>query len=248
MVQAVVAEEAQHMVKPTGKELLVWVNKGLTPLHHAQQQRARKRGFASAVLANSINRNRLSSYFERWVFQSPGAHTDWLKQPFDRIPTRIEDLDALNIHDALLASGSIPFVLNPVHKIALALRENHPEVKYHEGPFWDGGLTDYHLALPYHRLDGLVLYPHFAPTVTPGWLDKFLKVRKAKPEWMSNVILVCPSPEFVKRLPAKKIPDRSDFKRYKFDHRIRIPLWQAAIRESERMAEDFSTWLANVNR
>ena len=237
MVHAVVADEAQHMVKPVGKELLVWVNKGLTPLHHAQQQRARKRGFASAVLANSVSRNKLSSYFERWVFQSPGAHTNWLKQPFDRIPTRIEDLDALNLHDALLASGSSPFVLNPMHKIA-----------QHKGPFWDGGLTDYHLALPYHRLDGLVLYPHFAPTVTPGWLDKFLKIRKAKPEWMSNVILVCPSPEFVKRLPAKKIPDRSDFKRYKFDHRIRIPLWQAAIRESERMAEDFSTWLGNVNR
>ena len=85
MVQAVVADEAQHMVKPVGKELLVWVNKGLTPLHHAQQQRARKRGFASAVLANSVNRNRLSSYFERWVFQSPGAHTDWLKQPLEDV-------------------------------------------------------------------------------------------------------------------------------------------------------------------
>lgn len=240
MVQQVVADEAQHMVKPAGKELLVWVNKGLTPLHyaktHAQQHRARMRGFASAVLANSVNRNRLASYFERWVFQSAGANTDWLKQPFDRIPTRIENLDSLNIHDALLASGSIPFVLNPVHKIA-----------HHEGPFWDGGLTDYHLALPYHRLDGLVLYPHFAPTVTPGWLDKFLKMRKAKPEWMSNVILVCPSPEFIAGLPAKKIPDRSDFKRYKFDHHLRIPLWQAAIRESERMAEDFAKWLHAIN-
>lgn len=259
MVQAVVADEAQHMVKPNGKELLVWVNKGLTPLHYAQtnahphtnqqapQLHARKRGFASAVLANSVNRNRLASYFERWVFQSPGASTDWLKQPFDRIPTHVENLDALNIHDALLASGSIPFVLNPVHKIAQALADSATEVKYHEGPFWDGGLTDYHLALPYHRLDGLVLYPHFAPTVTPGWLDKFLKMRKAKPEWMSNVILVCPSPEFVKRLPAKKIPDRSDFKRYNFDHRIRVPLWQSAISESERMAEDFSNWLAKLN-
>lgn len=238
MVQAVVAEEAQHMVKPVGKELLVWVNKGLTPLHyaHAQQRHARMRGFASAVLANSVNRNRLSSYFERWVFQSPGANTDWLTQAFDRIPTRIENLDALNIHDALLASGSIPFVLNPVHKIA-----------QHEGPFWDGGLTDYHLALPYHRLDGLVLYPHFAPTVTPGWLDKFLKLRKARPEWMSNVILVCPSPEFVASLPTKKIPDRSDFKRYKFDHSVRIPIWQRAIRESERLADDFSGWLTKLN-
>lgn len=66
MVDAVVAEEAQHMAKPAaGRELLVWVNKGLTPLHHAQQQRARKRGFASAVLANGLSRNRLSAYFER---------------------------------------------------------------------------------------------------------------------------------------------------------------------------------------
>ncbi|BET24812.1 hypothetical protein RGQ30_03130 [Limnobacter thiooxidans] len=256
MVQAVVAEEAQCMAKPVGKELLVWVNRGLTPLYHAksqahshaQHQHARMQGFASAVLANSLNRNRLSSYFERWVFQSPGAHTDWLRQPFDRIPTRIENLDSLNIHDALLASGSIPFVLNPVHKITQALENNSTEVKHHEGPFWDGGLTDYHLALPYHRLDGLVLYPHFAPTVTPGWLDKFLKLRKAKPEWMSNVILVCPSPQFVASLPAKKIPDRSDFKRYKFDHSVRIPLWQSAIRESHRMADDFQQWLNDVNR
>lgn len=247
MVQAVVADEAQHMARPQGKELLVWVNRGLTPLHHAQQQRARKRGFASAVMANGINRNRLASYFERWVFQSPGAHTEWLQQPFDRIPTRLENLDSLNIHKALLASGSIPFVLNPVHEIAHALAENATDVKYHQGPFWDGGLTDYHLALPYHRLNGLVLYPHFAPTVTPGWLDKFLKIRKANPEWMSNVILVCPSASFVKSLPAKKIPDRSDFKRYNFDHRIRIPLWQSAIRESHRMADDFSTWLRHIN-
>ncbi|HEX4878842.1 MAG TPA: patatin-like phospholipase family protein [Limnobacter sp.] len=252
MVQTVVADEAQHMVNPTGKELLVWVNKGLTPLHHARQQRARKRGFASAVLANSMGRNRLANYFERWVFQSPGAHTDWLAQPFDRIPTRIEDLDALNIHSALLASGSIPFVLNPVNKIVKAFEsqtEHHPrlDLQHHHGPFWDGGLTDYHLALPYHRLPGLVLYPHFAPTVTPGWLDKFLKLRKAKPEWMSNVILVCPSPEFVASLPARKIPDRSDFKRYKFDHTVRIPLWQQAIAESERMAEDFNRWLHTIN-
>ncbi len=248
MVHAVVADQAQHMANPQGKELLVWVNKGLTPLHHAQQQRARKRGFASAVLANSINRDRLVKYFERWVFHSPNAHTDWLAQPFDRIGTRLEALDALNIQDTLLASGSIPFVLNPVHRIAKRIDEQHPKAQFHEGPFWDGGLTDYHLALPYHRLNGLVSYPHFAPTVTPGWLDKFMKLRKAKPEWMSNVILVCPSPQFVRQLPAKKIPDRSDFKRYNFDHRIRIPLWQAAIRESERMADDFSKWLNQINR
>lgn len=262
MVDAVVAEEAQHMVKPAGKELLVWVNRGLTPLYYAQKQaqaqvhlqvhahqhHARMGGFARAVMSNSFSRDRLASYFERWVFQSPGANTDWLSQPFDRIPTRLENLDSLNIHDALLASGSIPFVLNPVQKIMRALEEGSTDVAHHDGPFWDGGLTDYHLALPYHRLDGLVLYPHFAPTVTPGWLDKFLKLRKARPEWLSNVILVCPSKEFIASLPAKKIPDRSDFKRYKFDHGVRIPLWRSAIQESHRMADDFQKWVTEVNR
>jgi hypothetical protein len=46
------------------------------------------------------------------------------------------------------------------------------------GDCLDGGLIDYHLLLPYRELDSIVLYPHFAPFVTPGWLDKFLPWRK----------------------------------------------------------------------
>lgn len=242
MVQAVVADLGESMARPQGKELLVWVNRGLSPLHHAQREAARKRGFASAVLANSVNRNHLASYFERWVFHSPGANVAWLGQPFDKIPTRLESLHPLNLRDCLLASGSIPFVLNPVKRIAKALDDNAHQVDYHPGPFWDGGLTDYHLALPYHRLNGIVLYPHFSNTVTPGWLDKFLKLRKAKPEWMNNVVLLCPSEEFVRSLPARKIPDRSDFKRYGLDHDLRISHWKSTIAESKRMAEEFARW------
>ena len=238
MVNAVVGDQAQSMSLPQSKELLVWVNRGLPPLHHARQARARKRGFAAAVLANGLNRDKLAHYFERWIFHSPGAAVDWLEQPFDRIPTHSAPLGEVNIRQALLASGSIPFVLNPIHTIAQA---NGAENAY-QGPFWDGGLTDYHLALPYHRLDGLVLYPHFANTVTPGWLDKFLKLRKARPDWMSNVVLLCPTDEFVKNLPAGKIPDRSDFKRYGLNHDQRLAHWRHAIAESHRLAEEFAHW------
>ena len=38
----------------------------------------------------------------------------------------------------------------------------------------DGGIIDYHLHLPYHRAQGLVLYPHFIDRIVPGWLDKAL--------------------------------------------------------------------------
>ena len=51
-------------------------------------------------------------------------------------------LDHANSEDALLASGSIPLVCDPVRNPASAPR----------GDYWDGGLIDYHLLLPYGRL------------------------------------------------------------------------------------------------
>lgn len=269
MVREVLGQDAQDMYSPIGKQLMVWVNRGKSTLFttrgkatgqsrsntgidghrvdtrvaEAIRHEPRKSGFASAVLSNAWNRNKLATYFERWVFHSGSDAPEWLKKPYDGIPGHFAQLGAGNLHAALLASGSIPFVLDAV-----------PHIKHHnghdafEGPFWDGGLTDYHLALPFHRKDGIVLYPHFSRTVTPGWLDKFLKLRKANPEWMSNVVLICPSPEFVARLPAKKIPDRSDFKRYGLDHDLRIKHWRAAISESHRLAEEFSGWLKQSNR
>lgn len=66
------------------------------------------------------------------------------------------------LRDALLASGSIPLVLDAVTDIAGAP----------PGRYWDGGLVDYHLHLPYQREPDLVLYPHFADHIVPGWLDK----------------------------------------------------------------------------
>ena len=78
----------------------------------------------------------------------------------------------------MLASCSIPFWLDAVHDIPGAPR----------GAYWDGGITDYHLHLDYAQMgEGLVLYPHFQPTVVPGWLDKGLKHRHGATARLSNV-------------------------------------------------------------
>lgn len=238
MIAEILGSDSESICNPTGKQLLVWVNKGKKPLFHARNLKARKRGFASATLANSVGRERLKNYFERWVFAT-GDTPKWLREPFDGMDCRFEALTPNNLQPALLGSASIPFILDPVPQIPIDLNNQI------SGPFWDGGLTDYHLALPYHRQKGLVLYPHFGPKITPGWLDKFLKKRKANPEWMSNVLLICPSEEFINSLPAKKIPDRKDFKIYGTDHDERIRNWKVAISESHRLAEEFAKWLNN---
>lgn len=241
MVGELIAGFESDLCAPAGKQLLVWVNRGKNTLYAAkrgERHEPRKGGFASAVLSNAWNRNALARYFERWVFHSGPQAPDWLQKPHDGIPFHFAQLGTPNLQHALLASGSIPFVLDAVPHI-----HHHSGSELLEGPFWDGGLTDYHLALPYHRTPGLVLYPHFSDTVTPGWLDKFLKLRKARPDWMSNVILISPSREFVASLPAKKIPDRSDFKRYGLDHDLRIRHWRQAIAESHRLAEEFAEFV-----
>jgi hypothetical protein len=133
---------------------------------------------------------------------------------------------------SLLASGSIPLVLQAVNDIAGAP----------QGPYWDGGLIDYHLHLPYQRDEGLVLYPHFSDYIVPGWLDKSLPWRRARDAALENVILISPSPEFVAHLPNSKLPDRADFKAYGQNHSLRMRDWRRAIGESERMAEDFARW------
>jgi hypothetical protein len=152
-------------------------------------------------------------------------------------------LTPANAEDALLASGSIPLVCDPVRDPAGAPR----------GEYWDGGLIDYHLLLPYHGPDGpgapdrkLVLYPHFVPYVTPGWLDKFLPWRKRVRghPWLANMLLVAPSPELLARLPNGKLPDRQDFYRYGLDHAGRARDWRRAIGECGRLADEVTGWLA----
>jgi hypothetical protein len=189
--------------------------------------------FARAALSNAVARAWLASHLQRVVFHA-GAPSR-LHAGGDPFGYESVALTSTNLDDVLLATGSIPLVCDPVRGIAGAL----------QGDYWDGGLVDYHLLLPYPSLGKLVLYPHFVPWVTPGWLDKSLRWR-ARPRqhaWLSNVILIAPAAAMLERLPNRKLPDRSDFYRYGIDHSARIATWERAIAECERFAEAALDWL-----
>jgi hypothetical protein len=194
--------------------------------------RESKAAFAQVALANALARPRLARHLQRVVFTAGAVEA---ADPFDAFGVTHVALDDRNAEDALLASGSIPLVSSPVRDVAGAPR----------GEYWDGGLIDYHLLLPYSLAPGIVLYPHFAPFVTPGWLDKFLPWRRAPRAhaWLSNVLVIAPSNAFLARLPNGKLPDRRDFYRYGTDHAARERDWDRAIAECERFADEAMRWL-----
>ena len=152
------------------------------------------------------------------------------------LDTAIVPLTEDNVSDAMLASGSIPFLLEGVRSV-----QGAPE-----GLYWDGGITDYHFDLPFHLIKGLVLYPHFSPTITPGWFDKKLFWRQPPLEHFNNVVVVAPSAEFMARLPGGKIPDRNDFQRYSEGERLAN--WRRVLDSSHELALEFAELVENPDR
>jgi len=191
-------------------------------------------GFGMAALANTLDRRHLARFIDRTVFHDAREHAPFIapgeaSSRFDAFHTHYIALDRDNLGEALVASASIPMVLEGVANIPSAPT----------GIYWDGGIIDYHLHLPYHRSEGLVLYPHFTDHIVPGWLDKVMPWRRARGEWLENVVLLAPSAEYVAKLPYGKLPNRSDFKRFAGDDEGREKYWRAAISESERLGEAF---------
>lgn len=204
----VIADRARHLLRHENKVLL-------------------NAGLAVAALSNMFSRRTINWHFQRHVFHN--ACDDGTRQlPLTDLTTRYVSLSQDNVHKALMATGSIPQIMEAVTDVQGAGRS----------VFRDGGITDYHLDLPYNQLDGLVLYPHFYASVTPGWFDKFVPWRHASQEHYDNVLLVTPGKEFVQRLPYGKIPDRNDFGR--MTETQRIAYWRAVLVESERLGECFS--------
>ena len=56
-----------------------------------------------------------------------------------------------------------------------------------------------------------------------------------------NVVVVCPSKEYIASLPNNKIPDRTDFT--DFDAPIRIKNWQTVLTQGDRLAEAFDDFI-----
>jgi len=106
-----------------------------------------------------------------------------------------------------------------------------------QGYYRDGGLIDYHIDLPFQS-KGIVLYPHFTDSITPGWFDKLFK-RTASPENQARTLLISPSQEYLQSLPLGRLPDRKDFTLKGLDQAQRIQLWKQCIAESQRLGDEF---------
>ena len=191
-------------------------------------------GLAGAVVSNLIARRYLAHFFERTLF-----HDSRDLPPLsdhDTIPFTHAALRADNFKIALLASGSIPFVMSGVADIAGA----------HPGIYRDGGMIDYHMDLPYRvPEDEIVLMPHYTDRIVPGWLDKQLSWRKPAADHMANVVMVAPAKKFVEQLPNTKIPDRTDFKLYFQKDRERFDVWDQVVEMCRPPAEAFMELVAS---
>jgi len=179
-----------------------------------------------AALGNAFSRRLLKLAFQRVVFHSGArAKPQFSLHDFDSC---FATLDESNVAAALHASGSIPFVLTGERDIPRAP----------PGQYWDGGIIDYHFDLAQFCGEGLMLYPHFSASITPGWFDKHLAWRRTTLQALDKLVLLCPSDEFIAGLPHGKIPDRSDFTRFSFEERS--DYWRKCIEQNKALAEDFS--------
>ncbi len=188
-------------------------------------------GLIDAAVYNAVRRTGLRFFFDRVLFCDP--RNSLLLGETSDIETRKVFLSARNLKDVLMASGSIPLVMQGVKDIADAP----------PGMYRDGGLIDYHFDLPVMRdgdtSDGVVLFPHYTDRIIPGWFDKHLPWRNPGAENVERILMICPSRRFVESLPYKKIPDREDFELFRGRDGARIAYWNGVIDTGRRLGEEF---------
>lgn len=189
-------------------------------------------GLALTAATNLVSRRSLAWHFERVVFSQQVAASPFLQ--LTDLPSQQAKLTTANVNDVMLATGSIPLLLAPVSRIEGVA----------DGQYYDGGITDYHFDLSLSHAKGLTLYPHFYPTISPGWFDKSLSWRRGRGHY-HNALVLAPTAEFVASLPFGKIPDREDFKQ--LDTAQRIKYWRASVALSERLGEEFAEVIAKGN-
>jgi hypothetical protein len=186
-------------------------------------------GLVATAIGNLSSRDRLRHFFERAVFSPDGGGFE-----FNDFLTHQIKLTEDNLLDAVLASGSIPLVMEGVSKI-----QGAPA-----GMYRDGGFIDYHFDFKFQPPQGLVFYPHFYSHLSAGWFDKFSSRRRVPSTQLSNVVMLSPSPELIELMPFQKIPDRDDFKN--FDNDTRLANWRKVIELGQLMANEFyEVWQAD---
>lgn len=191
-------------------------------------------GLVGSYLLNRVGRKHLGRHYQRVIFKPSDSQLS-IECPFG-LSNETVALAPNNVKNAVLASGSIPAVMEGVSGIEGAAN----------GMYRDGGIIDYHfdfkLSSPSSK--GIVLYPHFSDKPKSGWFDKNL-TRQPMPQSYDNVIMISPSQSYVESLPNKKIPDRTDFE--KIEPTARIKYWREVLSAGDKLAQEFD-WLINQSK
>ena len=222
MLLDLVQGREQHMVEHPDYHLTIISAKAR---HLFQSDRAVPllASVAAIIGSNALSRKN-NRFFMQRVISQPAHGSQFQIQ--DEFTTHYHSLTKQNILSWLMASASIPGVMNAVKNIPNA-----------QGSYRDGGLIDYHIDLPFNS-QGIVLYPHFTDTITPGWFDKMLK-RRANPSNQARTLLISPSQQYLASLPLGRLPDRKDFSLKGLDQATRIKFWQQSVNESQRLGDAF---------
>lgn len=197
----------------------------------ASERKLQLAGLLTSAVANGLNRKWLGRSFERVLFHHPKSNAAF-SDSWNDFKTHKVPLSTANFKSALLATGSIPMVLQGVRDIPGAP----------PGIYRDGGITDYHFDIDLGSVNGLVLYPHFHNQVIPGWFDKHLPWRRTLGTQWPKTVLLTPTDEFLARLPFGKIPDRKDFATLSAEERYKY--WRTAIDQGKWLADQLQEWIA----
>ena len=119
----------------------------------------------------------LALQLRRSIFRTAGGDTP--SGALADFPTAHHPLTQQNLREALLASGSIPMLLEGV-----VISETPTSVH------WDAGVIDGHHDIDFGAGDGIVLYPHFYSHVIPGWFDQALRWRRARARNFMRTLLI----------------------------------------------------------
>lgn len=184
-------------------------------------------GLGGTMLANAVHPAAMRLFVERVLFH----HQMSLPiQNYPSLPARHVAITENNLPQVLVATGSIPVVIDGVRNI--------PDAP--QGMYRDGGVTDYQFDLPCRPSNGLVLYPHYsAQPPKGGWFDKALAWRQARKENYSHTIILAPSAQFAASLPGGKIPERQDF--YDLaDYPTRRAHWQRSLQQLAQLGDELA--------
>jgi len=184
-----------------------------------------------AGLLNLMDRRLMRLFFSRTLFYDARDLPPFFRM--EGFPIQQIELTRANVRLAILASGSMPVVMEGVKDIPGA----------QTGMYRDAGILDYHLGIPFNST-GIVLYPHYTDRITPGWFDKFLSWRRPEGQDIENVVLLCPAKGFVEKLPNGRIPSREDFRLFWRHDDERMAFWGRVVSESRVLGDEFLDVLA----